>query len=126
MISQGIKKYECEKCHNTEWNGQAIPLQIHHIDGNHFNNSLDNLQLLCPNCHAQTDNVCGKNMVGKYSIAVPDKGELLEKYRELKSIHEVSDYYQISDTTLRKWIKDLNISKEWNGIRNEIKGARKL
>ncbi len=125
LISQGLKKYECEKCHNTEWNGQPIPLQIHHIDGNHFNNSLDNLQILCPNCHAQTDNFCGKNIIGKYSVSIPDKDELLQKYEELKSINDVSSYYQVSNTTLRKWINELSISDKWNKIKNSIKGTRK-
>ena len=43
---------------SSSWNNKPIPLQLHYIDGNHNNNKLDNLQLLCPNCHAQTDNYC--------------------------------------------------------------------
>lgn len=34
----------------------TIPLELHHKDGNHYNNDLANLEILCPNCHAQTDN----------------------------------------------------------------------
>jgi hypothetical protein len=56
-----LRGWRCEKCGRTEWEGQKIPLCVHHIDGNHINNVLDNLQILCPNCHAQTDNYCGKN-----------------------------------------------------------------
>lgn len=48
----------CEKCGLTEWMGEEIPLQIHHIDGDHYNNDLNNLQILCPNCHALTKNFC--------------------------------------------------------------------
>ena len=55
-----LRGHKCEQCHLTQWNNQPIPLEIHHIDGNHLNNNLDNLQLLCPNCHALTDNYCGK------------------------------------------------------------------
>ena len=49
---------KCENCGLEEWLGQPINLEIHHIDGNHYNNDLSNLQLLCPNCHSYTDNYC--------------------------------------------------------------------
>lgn len=62
LIKSGYKIYECERCHNTMWEGHPIPLQVHHINGNHQDNRLENLQLLCPNCHALTDSYCGKNM----------------------------------------------------------------
>lgn len=63
-----IRPYKCEICGNSEQMGDDIPLQVHHKDGNHLNNELDNLQLLCPNCHAQTDNQCGKNLSGKQKV----------------------------------------------------------
>jgi 5-methylcytosine-specific restriction endonuclease McrA len=52
LLKDGIKKPVCESCGNTEWLGQKLPLELHHIDGDHFNNELKNLQILCPNCHA--------------------------------------------------------------------------
>ena len=54
LIEEGLKEAKCEICGLTEWNGLPIPLELHHIDGDHYNNSLENLQILCPNCHAQT------------------------------------------------------------------------
>ncbi len=53
-----LEKYGniCNKCKNTVWNGVDIYLQLHHIDGNNRNNLENNLELLCPNCHQQTDN----------------------------------------------------------------------
>jgi predicted nucleic-acid-binding Zn-ribbon protein len=57
-----LRGHQCEKCGNTEWMGQPIPLETHHIDGDRLNNTLDNLQLLCPNCHAQTENYRNKNI----------------------------------------------------------------
>jgi hypothetical protein len=50
----------CEKCGFSEWLGSPIPLEIHHINGNNTDNRLDNLQLLCPNCHALTNNYRGR------------------------------------------------------------------
>lgn len=47
---------KCEDCGGTKWKGKDMPLEIHHIDGDRTNNGYDNLQLLCPNCHALTDN----------------------------------------------------------------------
>lgn len=51
----------CEECKNTEWNNKPIVLEIHHNDGDRTNNNLDNLKLLCCNCHSQTDNWRGKS-----------------------------------------------------------------
>ena len=42
--------------------GYPIMLELHHIDGNHNNNKLENLQMLCPNCHSITDNFKSKKM----------------------------------------------------------------
>lgn len=47
---------KCGNCELTEWKNSSIPLEVHHIDGDRTNNNLDNLQLLCCNCHALTDN----------------------------------------------------------------------
>ena len=61
LIAEGIKQHKCECCGITEWNGQPTPIELDHIDGNRYNNTLDNLRILCPNCHAQTDTYRGKN-----------------------------------------------------------------
>lgn len=50
----------CEECGITKWNDKDIVFQLHHKDGNHKNNKLENLILLCPNCHSQTDNYANK------------------------------------------------------------------
>lgn len=61
LLDEGYKEYKCECCGLTEWLGEPIPLELHHKDGNHFNNELDNFQLLCSNCHAKTSSYRGKN-----------------------------------------------------------------
>lgn len=55
------REYKCEVCGLSEWMGQSIPLELDHIDGNADNNSPENLRLICPNCHAQTETYKGAN-----------------------------------------------------------------
>ena len=54
--------HRCERCGLTEWQGQPIPLQVHHCNGCNQDNDPDNLQLLCPNCHSLTESYCGRNI----------------------------------------------------------------
>jgi 5-methylcytosine-specific restriction endonuclease McrA len=54
--------HRCEMCLNEKWLNKKIPLELDHIDGNKNNNSLQNLRLLRPNCHAFTDTYKGKNL----------------------------------------------------------------
>jgi 5-methylcytosine-specific restriction endonuclease McrA len=55
----------CELCNTSKWLDNPITLEVHHIDGNNKNNELQNLQVLCPNCHSQTDNYRAKNIKKK-------------------------------------------------------------
>ena len=65
LLKDGIKAHQCEICNNHEWMGSPIPLELDHINGDHFDNRLENLRLLCPNCHAQLPTNSGKN-IGRY------------------------------------------------------------
>lgn len=62
LIKEGIKEYRCECCNRTEWLNKPIKLELHHINGVKDDLRIENLQILCPNCHAYTDNYRGKNI----------------------------------------------------------------
>lgn len=67
MFKENIREKKCEICGNDSWMGKPIPLEIHHKDCNRFNNNFDNLQILCPNCHAQQPGNSGAN-TGNYNL----------------------------------------------------------
>jgi 5-methylcytosine-specific restriction endonuclease McrA len=61
LIKEGIKENKCDICGITEWNGKLISMQLDHINGDSHNHKLENLRMICPNCHSQTETYCGKN-----------------------------------------------------------------
>jgi len=77
---------KCEICGITEWCGKETPITIDHIDGNPNNNLKENLRLICPNCHAQTETFCSKNSRNKYSKS--DRAKLLAKYPRYRDINK--------------------------------------
>lgn len=63
LFNLGYLKKECKKCGLGDmWNNEPITLQLDHINGNNLDNRIENLQILCPNCHSQTKTFAGKNM----------------------------------------------------------------
>jgi hypothetical protein len=133
-----MKEERCEDCELSEWMGTKIPLELHHIDGNNENNNLDNLEILCPNCHALTDTYCRKKSSletchKKMKIIENVKTDLRKKLTSnrkkvhlnkrkvnrpdhLTLIKEIKDLgysgtgrkYDVSDNAIRKWIKYYN------------------
>ena len=65
LLKEELKQNICEKCQTNEWMGETIICQLHHKDGNRDNNKINNLEMLCPNCHTLTENWGSKkrNMV---------------------------------------------------------------
>jgi transposase-like protein len=61
LLKEKIKEPKCECCGATEWLGNPIALELHHVNGIKDDLRIENLQILCPNCHAFTDNYRGKN-----------------------------------------------------------------
>lgn len=114
LFNNGYKEKKCESCKNTEWMGKPIKLELHHINGNHFDNRLENLQILCPNCHSYTNTFRGKNQ-GRYiekdesELCQPltDK-EIIERYEQKKEKRrmgesKVSEYERRKCLMCGKW-----------------------
>jgi 5-methylcytosine-specific restriction endonuclease McrA len=65
LIAAGLKQPRCELCGIDSWRRLPLSLALHHVNGVGDDNRLENLQLLCPNCHSQTDTFAGRNTRGR-------------------------------------------------------------
>ena len=61
LLNAGLKENRCERCGIDEWLGRPLSMALHHVNGDGSDNRLENLQMLCPNCHSQTENFAGRN-----------------------------------------------------------------
>lgn len=60
LLAAGLKRNACERCGISSWRGEPLSLALHHVNGRSADNRLENLELLCPNCHSQTHNFAGR------------------------------------------------------------------
>jgi 5-methylcytosine-specific restriction endonuclease McrA len=61
LLTEGLMTYECSSCGIADWQGQPLSLHLDHINGINNDHRLENLRLLCPNCHSQTSTYAGRN-----------------------------------------------------------------
>ena len=150
LIESGLKEDKCELCGcSNEWNGKPLTLQLDHINGNHSDNRLENLRVICPNCHSQTETFgnkrtkkhnycidCGKEISKKatrcQSCALkiknnfkvkpedrPSKEELFELIKT-KPFTVIGEMYGVKDNAIRRWCKTYGIPSTKKELRELI------
>lgn len=153
LVKEGYKEDKCEICGcPSEWQGKPLTLQVHHINGNSSDNRLENLQILCPNCHTQTDNYTGKNtdltkkinyckicgaevswerdLCPKCSVkerttpCTVDKETLLKDFIELKNFTQQANKYGITTVILQRWYRDYELPSKVKELKEYIKNYK--
>lgn len=128
LIKEELLKNICNECGQLpEWNGKPLTLQLDHINGDHSDNRKDNLQILCPNCHTQTETWGTKRFKqtktpkpiiewrhlprpNSRKVERPTKEEL-EKLLSENGWTTIGRMYGVSDNAVRKWAKSYLIYK---------------
>ncbi len=127
-----IKERKCECCCIAEiYNNKPLTLQLHHIDGNSMNNNISNLQILCPNCHSQTDNFrkCKKISDDDILFACKDSLTISEVIKKLKK-HPSGALYMRVEKVIAEY--DIPIAKysygkrSYNTTANEKNAVHKI
>ncbi|MGC8486510.1 MAG: HNH endonuclease signature motif containing protein [Candidatus Baltobacteraceae bacterium] len=68
LLLEDLLRDECSECGLSEWRERKLSAQIDHINGNSSDNRLENLRMLCPNCHSQTSTFAGRNAKARKSL----------------------------------------------------------
>lgn len=130
LYDEGLKLKQCEICGQGEdWNGTKLVHILDHINGNCYDNRIENLRIVCPNCNSSLETSNGKNKkrktncercgcdVSKKSKHCVKCRSILDRTTERPDIeilkHDVNENgysyvgkkYGVSDNTIRKWIK---------------------
>lgn len=124
LFSEGLKEKKCERCGITDWCGEPISLQLHHINGCHTDNRIENLQILCPNCHSQTENFCRKKNFIIRNKRVTEKEfdieQILLLYKNFGSLEKVAKKLGTESKTIKKYFLKNGIIKSGKDIRRLV------
>lgn len=151
LIKEGLKNDICEICGQKDvWNNKPLTLQLHHINRDHYDNRIENLEILCPNCHTQITafnnkskkkkivcidcgaeisskstrcNKCARKYHSKHKIPIellPSKEELEQMIFSM-SFTNIGKKYGVTDSCVRKWCKKTSLPWTKKEIRTIIK-----
>ena len=89
LLKSGMKSNICEECGQTEiWNGKYLVMHLDHINGKSDDHRIENLKMLCPNCHSQTETYAGKNKCNDKRLKSEEKKKL-RKFSVSKNKHKI-------------------------------------
>ena len=61
LIEKKLLRYTCYECGQQPfWNNKPLVLQLDHINGEHTDDRIENLRILCPHCYSQTETFAGR------------------------------------------------------------------
>lgn len=137
LIKEGILEYKCAECGiKNIWNNKPISLHLDHINGINNDNRINNLRILCPNCHSQTATYAGKrnkikNFCSNCKTPIHKNSTLCVKCSNIKTnnknmkfqvskeelinliqkypMTKIGTLFGVSDNAIRKRCKALNI-----------------
>lgn len=148
LIRENLKENKCEQCLITEWFGETDFLELDHINSNHFDNRLENLQILCPNCHAIKTKLCRNTAVAQRQEAtaletVQCEFESRSQYQKIGRKHlrkvewpskeeleillwekptsTIALDFKVSGSAISKWAKHYGLTKPPRGYWMKLK-----
>lgn len=120
IIKENLLEYKCAICGITEWNGKTLSLELDHINGINYDNRLENLRFLCPNCHSQTTTYGSRNTQvnqSKFEISEELKKLILDTYKQVSNIRKVSQKLNLREKAVRQVVSELLKSNQKYVIR---------
>jgi hypothetical protein len=132
LIGEGLLRNECYVCKQPpEWNGSPLCLQLDHINGVGDDNRIENLRIICPNCHSQSETFGGRNTHRKHKpktkiskprprkITWPTPSELKDLLWKIPT-SQISKLFGVSDKAVEKWARKYGLDKPGRGYWTKI------